>query len=182
MHTVENEALNPRDLSEDESDLGSGPVPEPLPRWRAGLLVAAGGALGSVVRLAAASWLAPTLTPTLVSVPWSTLTVNLLGTLLLGVLAGFQEHHHGLPRWVWPMLGIGLLGGFTTMSTVVLEWSAMIGSRFSLLALGYGAGTLVGTLLAAVAGIVVGGLLEQWWTRRVRGRGDQPARSSQEAR
>lgn len=170
MQTVENAALTPADLAQGDGYLGSGPVIAPLPRRRVAVLVAVGGGIGSVVRFIADAWMPPTLTPTLAAVPWSTLTVNLLGALLLGVLAGAQERNHALPLWVWPTFGIGLLGGFTTMSTLVLEWSAMIGSRFPLLALGYATLTLLSGLVLAIGGILLGGLLEDLRARRARER------------
>jgi CrcB protein len=55
-----------------------------------------------------------------------------------------------------PLLGTGLCGGFTTMSTVVLEGSAMIGADFPLLALSYAGLTLVLGLAAVVAGLILG--------------------------
>lgn len=49
--------------------------------------------------------------------PVGTLTVNVLGCLLLGAIAGVS----GAPHWVVALLGTGLCGGFTTFSTFSLE-------------------------------------------------------------
>jgi len=53
--------------------------------------------------------------------PWSTLLVNLSGCLLIGVLmavlAGLAAPH----RLLRPFLGVGVLGGYTTFSTFVVD-------------------------------------------------------------
>lgn len=161
MQTVEMAALTQQDLV-DATTLGSGPVPAPLPRYQVALLVAAGGALGGVLRLAVAL-MAPTVTtPTLVEIPWSTLSVNVLGSLVLGVLIGAIEVR-SLRPWVFPLLGTGVCGGFTSLSTVVLEGSAMIGADFPLAGFGYAMLTIVGGIGAVVLGLLAGG----WGMRRL---------------
>lgn len=135
--------------------LGSGPVREGLGPWRTALLVAAGGAVGAILRFSLGV-LAPTVTtPTLVEVPWATLAVNVLGSLGLGALTGALEVRSGR-AWVQPLLGTGLCGGFTTFSAVVLEGSAFIGADFPVLALGYAVLTIVVCLGAVVAGLLGG--------------------------
>jgi len=161
MQTVEMAALTQQDLV-DATTLGSGPVHAPLPRYQVALLVAAGGALGGVLRLAV-TLLAPTVTtPTLVETPWSTLSVNVLGSLVLGVLIGAIEVRSMRP-WVFPLLGTGVCGGFTSLSTVVLEGSAMIGADFPMAGLGYAMVTIVGGIGAVVLGLFTGG----WGMRRL---------------
>lgn len=161
MQTVEMAALTQQDLV-DATTLGSGPIHAPLPRYQVALLVAAGGALGGVLRLAVAL-MAPTVTtPTLVEIPWSTLSVNVLGSLVLGVLIGAIEVR-SLRPWVFPLLGTGVCGGFTSLSTVVLEGSAMIGADFPLAGFGYAMLTIVGGIGAVVLGLLAGG----WGMRRL---------------
>lgn len=139
----------------DSETLGSGPVRARLTWWQTALLVAAGGALGGFLRFTL-SVLAPTVTtPTLVEVPWATFWVNLLGCLALGGLYGALEVRSGR-SWMRPLLGTGLCGGFTTFSAVVLEGSAMIGADFPLLALSYGAATLVLCLGGLILGMILG--------------------------
>jgi len=79
------------------------------------LLVALGGAVGSVARygagLAAARWLGA-------GFPWGTLIVNVLGSFAIGVLAARVGPEDESLRL---LLGVGLLGGFTTFSTFSLE-------------------------------------------------------------
>jgi fluoride exporter len=52
--------------------------------------------------------------------PWGTTVVNLLGALLLGLLAGRREFH-GLNTDVATIAGVGFLGAFTTFSTFAVE-------------------------------------------------------------
>jgi CrcB protein len=77
------------------------------------LLVAAGGFAGAIARyrLSAAigKWF-----PSLL--PYGTLTINALGSLLLGIIAG-----HNAPDSVRLLLGTGFMGAFTTFSTFKLE-------------------------------------------------------------
>ncbi|MGO1227710.1 MAG: fluoride efflux transporter FluC [Brachybacterium sp.] len=154
MHTVEMAAVHLEDVIDSET-LGSGPVRAPLTWWQTALLVAAGGALGGMLRFALSA-LAPTVTtPTLVEVPWATFWVNLLGCLALGGLNGALEVRSGR-SWMQPLLGTGLCGGFTTFSAVVLEGSAMIGADFPLLALAYGAATVLLCLGGLIVGLILG--------------------------
>lgn len=155
MHTVEMAALRFEDIDQVTDTFGSGPVRVPLPSWKIALLVAGGGAVGAMLRYVI-SLLFPTVTtPTLVELPWATFWVNLLGCLGLGLLTGVLEARPGRD-WVQPLLGVGLCGGFTTMSTVVLEGSAMVGADFPLEAFGYALLTMVLCLVATVAGLLGG--------------------------
>jgi len=83
------------------------------------LVVALGGALGSVARytLSTCTWQA---TPGW-KFPLGTFLVNVLGCLLVGVLAGAAEKHGLLSPNVRLFLFTGLAGGFTTFSAFGLE-------------------------------------------------------------
>jgi len=107
-------------------------------------VVALGGAIGASLRYLAYE-LIPTIGPELVSnAGYSTLIVNLSGAFLLGALYGriAKGLEHPLLR---PFLGVGVLGSFTTYSTLVLESSEMAGD--------YGAGR---ALALVVVSIVLG--------------------------
>lgn len=74
------------------------------------LMVGAGGAVGSMMRYLLTRWL-----PT--SFPWATLTANVLGCLLIGVLYGWFDRNGAIsPLWR-VFLTVGVCGGFTTFST-----------------------------------------------------------------
>ncbi len=81
------------------------------------LAVAGGGAIGSVLRFAIGRLL-PTAPGTM---PWSTLGINALGSLALGLLAGASLARPEASPTLRAFVGIGLLGGFTTFSTFSLE-------------------------------------------------------------
>ncbi len=88
---------------------------------KAMLLVALGGAVGSVARYAlargvAARWPEATL-------PWATSAVNVVGCLALGVLVARVPEGRAELR---VLLGTGVLGGFTTMSTFGVETATLL--------------------------------------------------------
>ncbi|MFC7464428.1 fluoride efflux transporter FluC [Brachybacterium sp. GCM10030252] len=174
MQTAEMAALGFEGADEWETEsetIGSGPVDVPWAWWKIALMVAAGGALGSMLRFVI-TILAPTVTtPTLVEVPWATFWVNAIGCLALGALTGVLEVRRAGP-WVQPLLGTGLCGGFTTMSTVVLEGSAMIGADFPLKAFGYALLTVVVCLGAVVIGMLAGRRIAQRMAESSRGQRD----------
>ena len=82
------------------------------------LLVALGGAGGSVLRYGvgrvAVAYLGP-------STVMGTFFVNVSGSLVLGLLVGLALERTPLPLHLRSLLAIGFLGGFTTFSTLSLE-------------------------------------------------------------
>lgn len=90
--------------------------------------VAVGGAFGAVLRYQIGRSMTAWLGPTAVSVfPWATLAVNALGSLLMGLLAGwlaFRAEAGG--EQLRLLIGVGLLGGFTTFSAFSLEMVMLI--------------------------------------------------------
>ncbi len=82
------------------------------------LLVALGGALGSVGRYLVSRCFETTF-------PWGTLTVNILGSLLIGVLMGMLAKGSLSPEMKL-LLVTGFCGGFTTFSTFANESLSMM--------------------------------------------------------
>ncbi|MFZ5795413.1 MAG: CrcB family protein, partial [Pseudomonadota bacterium] len=80
------------------------------------ILVMAGGALGSAARLLVGRATLAGFGP---NFPYGTLTVNLVGGLAMGVLAGILARHPNSEAWRL-LLGVGVLGGFTTFSSFSL--------------------------------------------------------------
>jgi CrcB protein len=113
-------------------------------------VVAAGGMLGASARYAAGlAW--PTHSG---QVPWTTLGVNVLGCLLIGVLMVFVVEVGGAHPLLRPFVGVGVLGGFTTFSTYSVDTTRLLDDGHAGLALGYWAGTLVLALAAVTLGVV----------------------------
>ena len=82
------------------------------------LLVAAGGAVGSVMRYGANRLAVHYLgADTVLGI----LAVNVIGSFALGLLATVFAERSGLPAEVRAMVTVGLLGGFTTFSTLAYD-------------------------------------------------------------
>ena len=86
---------------------------------RAFLLIAVGSALGGVARYWMSGWVAERGGETF---PWGTLTVNVVGSFVIGLLAAFEDSARvGLPPEARQFLMVGILGGFTTFSSFSLQ-------------------------------------------------------------
>ena len=83
------------------------------------LMVALGGAVGSVARYKLGGVVLHHTQPW--NFPLSTFFVNVLGCLVIGLLAGLVEHHDLFSMQARLFLFTGLLGGFTTFSAFGYE-------------------------------------------------------------
>ena len=107
------------------------------------LLVALGGAVGSVGRYLVSKWLEG-------SFPWGTLTVNIVGCLLIGFLTGLVTKGTLSPEMKL-LLVTGFCGGFTTFSTFAYESFSMMKASDALLAAIYiGVSVAVGVVAVYV--------------------------------
>ncbi|MCR2834830.1 fluoride efflux transporter CrcB [Parerythrobacter lacustris] len=115
--------------------------------------VAIGGAIGAVLRHQTGRlmthWLGA---KTVTAFPWATLTVNVVGSLLMGVLAGWMARQGTGGEQMRLLLGVGLLGGFTTFSSFSLEMMLLIERGQIAPAMTY---ALV-SVLAGLAGLYIG--------------------------
>ncbi|GAA0316223.1 fluoride efflux transporter CrcB [Actinoallomurus spadix] len=114
------------------------------------LLVLLGGAVGAPSRYLIDRFVQRRVAGVL---PWGTLTVNLIGCLILGLLTGAA---HDLPKPVLTVAGTGFCGALTTFSTFGFETTRLL-EEGSLLEAGLNAfGSLALGLLAATAGYLAG--------------------------
>ena len=115
------------------------------------LFVMTGGALGSAARFLVGRATLRGFGP---DFPYGTLTVNLVGGFAMGVLAGVLARHNAGETWRL-LLGVGVLGGFTTFSAFSLDVVTMI-ERGSLgVALGYALLSVIGSVIALFAGLTL---------------------------
>jgi fluoride exporter len=85
--------------------------------------------------------------------PWGTAIINVSGSLLLGLLTGFVTR--GMPPAVLLVLGVGLLGGYTTFSTASVETVRLIQQRRWAASLAYGLGVLLLSIAAGALGLAL---------------------------
>jgi fluoride exporter len=107
------------------------------------LIVMLGGAIGALARYHLGRWVGALAGLTF---PWGTLAANILGGLAMGLLVGVLARMSNGGEQLRLLLGVGLLGGFTTFSAFSLETVLMIERGQMSVALLY--------ILASVAGAV----------------------------
>ncbi len=116
------------------------------------LAVALGGALGAVSRYWLMLW-AAALTGS--RFPWGTALVNVLGSLVIGLLYVLISERMLLSEQWRGLLVVGYLGAFTTFSTFSLDTLLLLQEGRWLPALGY----VTGSVLLCLAGAWLGMLL-----------------------
>ncbi|SDK37395.1 fluoride efflux transporter FluC [Nonomuraea jiangxiensis] len=119
--------------------------------WPVLAAISAGGVLGALARYGISSSLphGPT------GFPWSTFLVNVSGCLLIGVLMTLVDQVWTGRRLLRPFWGVGVLGGYTTFSTYILDIHQAMRAGAPGVALAYLAATLVAALPAVWAGTTI---------------------------
>lgn len=91
------------------------------------LLVAIGGGAGAWLRFLVGRLWSHAIGPVAASAfPWPTLSVNVLGSVAMGLLAGWLARHGSGGDTARLLLGVGVLGGFTTFSSFSLEFALLV--------------------------------------------------------
>ncbi len=111
------------------------------------LLVGLGGAVGAMARYGVGRLFGAT------GLPWATLTVNMVGGLLMGLLVGVLAALSGGGESARLLLGVGVLGGFTTFSAFSLELMLMLERGQLALGLGYAVASVLLSAGALAAGL-----------------------------
>ncbi|MDG2242022.1 MAG: fluoride efflux transporter CrcB [Rhodospirillaceae bacterium] len=120
--------------------------------WTVVAAVAAGGAIGSAAR-----YLVTVLMQRAVGAgfPWWTLSVNVVGSFIMGVLVTAIALRWSVGQTGQAFLMVGLLGGFTTFSAFSLDVASLIERNAVLSAGGYIVGSVVLSIGALFAGMAM---------------------------
>ncbi|MBC2773854.1 fluoride efflux transporter CrcB [Rhizobium sp. AQ_MP] len=117
------------------------------------LLVAVGGAAGSVARYLTGIAMTRLLGP---GFPWGTITVNIIGSFIIGLLTEMMARKFSAPLELRLLLVVGFLGGFTTFSSFSLDTMALFERGEGLTAFVYVAASVLLSLAAAFGGLALG--------------------------
>ncbi|HNP66005.1 MAG TPA: fluoride efflux transporter CrcB [Woeseiaceae bacterium] len=119
------------------------------------LFVALGGALGAMARFALNVFIQRD-----VDFPWGTLTANLLGCLVMGVIAqliaGTNWFNDAgiIPDQYRLLFAVGFCGSFTTLSSMVLELNTMLQKNELFYSFSYIVGTMIGGFACFYLGVL----------------------------
>ncbi|HEY2832267.1 MAG TPA: fluoride efflux transporter CrcB [Sporichthyaceae bacterium] len=128
-------------------DPDTGPSPRSAAQGPVVLAVSVGGVIGALARYGAGrAWHdGPA------QFPWTTLGINVLGCVLIGVLMVLVTERAAVHDLWRPLLGTGVLGGFTTFSTYTVDLQRALAADRWGQAVGYGTLTVAGALAGVAA-------------------------------
>lgn len=115
------------------------------------VVVAVGGAVGVETRFLITDAVAPAM-----SAPAITFVINIVGSLLLGVLLealALRGPDQGVRRRLRLLVGTGFLGGFTTYSTLAVDAATLLADGHPDAGIAYGLGSVIAGVLAAAVGV-----------------------------
>ena len=114
--------------------------------------VAIGGAIGSLLRFSV-----NIATPRFLGqdFPWATLTVNILGSLVMGFFAAFLAEKYADQSDLRLFLLTGVLGGFTTFSAFSLDVFNLVQRGENSMALVYAIASVAFSIIAVFAGFMI---------------------------
>lgn len=138
---------DPDSLTDPDSDeaLPARPLPTPV----AVGAVALGGVVGSLAR----AWASTALPHQASAWPWATLLVNISGSGLLALVLVALAERFPRSRLARPLLGTGVLGGYTTFSTFSLDFVQLASHGRPVVAFAYVVASVAGATAAAVVGL-----------------------------
>jgi len=116
------------------------------------LIVALGGAVGASLRhltsLMTLRWFGP-------GFPWGTLTVNIVGSFVMGVFIELLARKFDSSQELRLLVATGIMGGFTTFSAFSLDVAVMWERGATLTAAGYVLASVALSILALFAGLAL---------------------------
>ncbi|MEP0191676.1 MAG: fluoride efflux transporter CrcB [Erythrobacter sp.] len=131
-------------------------MPSTLSPLAASGLVAIGGAIGAVARYQLGRFVTHSIgSPTGAQFPWPTFAANILGCLAMGLLFGWLARNAGAGESLRLLLGVGLLGGFTTFSAFSLEMLLLAERGAAGLASLYAVGSVIAGVGALYLGLTI---------------------------
>lgn len=115
------------------------------------LVVALGGALGSVARFGVGLWMLRLTGP---SFPWGTLLINIVGSFIIAFTGGLTLEGGAMPASfnARAFVMVGICGGFTTFSSFSMQTMELLQAGETAAAAGYVAGSAVLCIAAAFLG------------------------------
>lgn len=117
------------------------------------LLVALGGAIGSVCRYLVGVWTLRQFGP---AFPWGTLTVNVIGSFAIGFLAELIIRRFDMSTDLRLLIITGILGGFTTFSAFSLDVISLFERGATTAGAAYLVASVAISLGAVFAGLALG--------------------------
>lgn len=114
-------------------------------------LVGIGGAIGSILRYLASTFIHNKF---LTTFPLGTFVINITGCFLIGVVYAFAEKNSISPEWRF-FLATGICGGYTTFSTFSLESFSLMRDGHIFYACTYIAGSVMLGILATFLPILI---------------------------
>jgi fluoride exporter len=127
--------------------------------WPVLVVISAGGVAGALARYG----LAEAFPHAAQGFAWATFGINVSGCLLIGGLMVLVSDVWPTRRLLRPFLGTGVLGGYTTFSTYIVDIQQLLAAGAARTALAY----LAGTLLTALAAVYAGITFTRWAVARI---------------
>ncbi|MGI2031888.1 fluoride efflux transporter CrcB [Rhizobium panacihumi] len=117
------------------------------------ILVAVGGAVGSVFRYQVGLWALRLFGPLF---PWGTLLINIAGSFVIGLLTEMILRRFGGSTEMRLLLVTGLCGGFTTFSSFSLEFVGLVERGAIPMAIAYVAASVILSIAGTFLGLFIG--------------------------